>query len=474
MTAATLWIYIPFITGALLLFFAGQERLSRVISLVLTAFLAYVGLRIPVNSMIVMNRSSLIFTAADRLLGRSVTITRSDQTVVAFFYAVAFLWILGSIFMRTYRYFIPVCLMGTALIIGVIAVSPFIYGVFLVMICALLFMPMLRYGASGNKNAVFRFLMYQTLGMICLAISGQLTGMVELNQQDAYLLRRTVVLIYSGFSLWLAVFPFFSWIASLMEDSSPFLSGFVVSLLEFSSLFILLQFLNDYQWLRTFQPFFRGMRIAGIMMFLVGSVWAIFQKDLQRMMAYIITAENGVSILLLGIRSRDGISTFLSYLTIHSVVWLIWAASVKFISDDNSLSLGDLRGFWRQRPFYCAALLFSLFTVGGMPFLAGFRLRISLISSCFTHSKILGWAAGIASALVLFSALRLLLIFLSPAQETETGAAEIPDERTRYENLFRNFLMVGLLLLLVVIGLFPSVMDVFIRGIRPQYLTIFG
>ena len=473
MSAAMLWIYIPFFTGAFLMLFSGRMRFTRIVSLALTAFLSFTALRIPVNSMIVFNRSSLIFSSSARLLGRSVTIDRADQTLVAFFYAFVFLWIFGSMFTRVYRFFIPIALMSTALMIGVIAVKPFIYGIFLVMICGLLFLPMLRDTQAHNEDRIFRFLMYQLLGMICLAVSGQLTGTLDINPQDSYLLKRTVILIFSGFAFWLAVFPFFSWIAALLEKSCPFAGGFVISLLQFSSLFILLQFLNDYLWLRTYAPFFHALRLAGIMMLGIGAVWAIFQDNLQRMMAFVIVAENGASILLIGMNSRVGINTFLSGLFIHSVVWLIWGTSVKFISGDTDLSIGSLRGFAHPHPVVCGALLLAHFTISGMPLLAGFQLRMSLLSSCFSYSAALGWAAAIASGFLLFSGMRLMFVFLSPPPEAVTVAVPA-DERGRYEVLMRRILLIVLMILLVLIGLFPSLMDIFVSGIRTQYALIFG
>ena len=473
MSAAALWIYLPFFTGLFLMLFTGKRRFLYIVSLLLTAFLAYVALNIPVNSMIVFNRSSLIFSSTARLLGRPITIDRADQTLVAFFYVFIFLWIFGSIFTHIYRFFVPTALMSTALLIGVIAVKPFIYGIFLVMICALLFLPMLRSTEKQNEDSIFRFLLYQLLGMISLAVSGVLTGTIDINPQDSFLLKRTVILIFIGFSLWLAVFPFFSWIASLMETSCPFVSGFVVSLLQFSSLFILLQFLNDYPWLRTYQPLFYGLRLAGILMFTLGSVWAIFQKNLQRMMAYIITAENGVSILLLGSNSREGINAFLCCVFFHSVVWLIWAISVKFISDESDLTLESLRGLFRRHPVVCAALLLSLFTVGGLPLLAGFRLRLSLFSSCISHSKMLGWMAVAASAVLLFCGMRLLFIFLDSSNEQPEEKVFL-DEQSRYTIIMRRGLLLTLMILLVLIGFFPSLMEVFISGIRSQFSLIFG
>ena len=473
MSAAVLWIYVPFLTGLILMFFPENKRFTRIVSLVLTAFLAVVALRIPVNSMIVFNRSSLIFSATSRLFGRTITINRADQTIVSFFYVFAFLWIFGSMFANIYRFFIPITLMGTALVICVIAVQPFIYGIFLVMLCALLFLPMLRDTNRHNEDAIFRFLLYQLAGMICLAFSGKLTGTVDINPQDSYLLKRTVILIFTGLSLWLAVFPFFSWIASLMERGCPFVCGFVVSLLQFLSLFILLQFLNDYIWLRSYSPLFKGLRIVGITTMMIGAVMALFQKNLQRMMAFVITAENGASVLLIGTNSRESISAFLSALFIHSVVWLIWATSVKFISTDYDLSLQDVRGLWQDHPVVCSALLLAHFTVSGMPLLAGFNLRLDLFSSCFAIGEPLGWIAAIASGILIFSGIRLLFIFLSPLPGSSVKIKNL-DERTRYDIIMRRGLLIVLMFLLVMISFFPSIMEIFVSGIRSQYAMIFG
>ena len=190
-------------------------------------------------------------------------------------------------------------------------------------------------------------------------------------------------------------------------------------------------------------------------------------------MAFIITAENGASILLIGTNFRESISAFLSGLFVHSVVWLIWATSVKFMGEDNYRSLEDLRGMWHKHPVVCAALLLSHFTLSGMPLLAGFRLRVSLFTACFSVSTLLGWTACFAAGILIFSGLRLLLIFLSPAAEHE-NIVEIQDEQTRYTLIMRRGLLGALMILLLVISFFPDIMDIFISGIRTQYSLIFG
>ena len=246
-----------------------------------------------------------------------------------------------------------------------------------------------------------------------------------------------------------------------------------MSLLQFSSLFILLEFLKDYSWLRSYQPLFSALRLAGVTMLIIGSVMSLLQTNIQRMMAFIITAENGVSILLIGTNSHEGINTLLTSIFIHSVVWLIWATSVKFIGSDYDISLENMKGLAYRHPIVCAALILSHFTISGMPLLAGFDLRLSLFSSCFNYSNTLGWIVCTASGILIFSGLRLLFIFISPLPD-ENIFDRPYDERFRFQLIMRRGLLISLIVLLVVMSFFPSVMDVFIRGIREQYALIFG
>ena len=66
-----------------------------------------------------------------------------------------------------------------------------------------------------------------------------------------------------------------------------------------------------------------------------------------------------------------------------------------------------------------------------------------------------------------------MFVFLAPAPEAAESLMP-QDEQTRYEVLMRRILLISLMALLVLIGFFPSLMDIFISGIRTQYGMIFG
>ena len=462
MNAAALWIYFPLFFGAFLLLFSEHRKLTGIAGISLCFLLMVIALNVPVNSLIVIGKTSIVFTSSSTLLGRTLELTRSEQTLAAFFYFSACLWCAGSFFVPVHNSFVPIAIMDTALIVAVMAVDPFIYGAFCVILAVLISLPLIWESRRGSGEILFRFLIYQILGMILLALGGWLATSVDINPQDDYLLKRTVVLLFCGSAFWLAAFPFFNWIALMMDAFCPFVIGFIISLLQFSAMFILLRFLNDHIWMRTYEPLFYLLRLSGVLMLLMGAVWASFQHNLQRLLAYMIIAENGVSLLLLGAQNNSSVRVFLIYLFIHLLSILIWSMAVKILSADSGLDFDSLHGILYRKPTLSAAIILSHFMMTGMPLMAGFPLRMSLITNCFEKETNLGWACAIGCGVLLFTGFRLLYSF---TEKTDRK----PDEPLR----IRIVMIVGSVILLL-LGLFPNVFGVFMNGIQAQYAVIFG
>lgn len=459
MSAPFLWFILPFLFGLLSMLFSEKRTLITILSIILCLFLVIIALTIPINSMIVFGNSSLIFTSTKEILGRNLTLERSSQPMLAFFYSFAAIWFAGTLVVPVHRFFVSIAMMDIALMVGVIAVDPFIYGVFFVQFVVLLTMPFFWIQRNGSGNGILRFLVFQTFGVIFLAIGGWLTDSVEVNPSDTFLVTRAVVMFFLGFIFWLAIFPFHDWIAMLMDETCPYVSGFVMSLLQFSSLFILLTFLNSYAWMRSFEPLFTGLRLVGTIMLLVGAIWVFFQKTLQRLEAFSIVAENGFSLLLLGINSQVSIRLFLSFLFIRVISALAWSLAAKIIATDSDLELMKLNGLFRKKPFVCTALLVSFFSVSGLPLLAGFPLKIAMISLGFAQSTAIGTLAAVGCLILLFSGFKLMMVLINPNSVQEHSG----------ETVGQKLVLMIAILLLVGMAFFPHLFNGFIEGFQSQF-----
>lgn len=461
MSAPVLWFFLPFLFGSLSMLFSEKRKLITILAIILCLFLAFVALTIPINSMIVYGNNSLIFTSTKEILGRSLTLERSSQPILAFLYLFAAIWFFGALVVQVHRLFVPIAIMDIALIIGVISVKPFIYGAFFVEFVVLLTMPLFWVQRTKRGDGILRFLFFQTFGLAFIALGGWLSASVDINPSDEFLVTRAAVIFFLGFIFWLAIFPFHDWVAVLMDETCPYVSGFVMSLLQFSTLFILLNFLNTYAWMRSFTPIFSGLKIVGTIMLLLGSIWAFFQKSLQRLEAYSIVAENGFSLLLLGIKTENSIHLLLSFLIIRVIAAAAWSLAVKILSVDtnDNVTLQQIPGLFKRKPVVSIALLASFFSVAGLPLFAGFPLKIVMISLGFSQSALIGTVTAAGCWFIIITGFKITVLLLSLSENDvfsrETGG--------------QTAILIVLILIMLSLTFFPLLFNQFIRNLQFQF-----
>lgn len=459
MSAPTLWFLFPFLFGSLSMLFSEKRNLITILSIILCLFLAVIALTIPINSMIVFGNNSLIFSSSKEILGRSLTLERSAQPVLVFLFLFTAIWFFGTLVVQVHRFFVPIAIMDVALIVGVISVKPFIYGAFFVEFVVLLTMPLFWVQRTKSGDGILRFLFFQTFGLVFIALGGWLSASVDINPSDEFLVTRAAVIFFLGFIFWLAIFPFHDWIAVVMDETCPYISGFIMSLLQFSTLFILLNFLNTYAWMRSFTPIFSGLKIIGTVMLLLGSVWAFFQKTLQRLEAYSIVAENGFSLLLLGIKTENSVHLLLSFLIIRVIAAAAWSLSVKILSGNDNVTIQQLPGLLIKKPVVSITLLASFFSVAGLPLFAGFPLKIVMISLGFSQSVLIGVMTAFGCWFLILTGLKMMISFLSP------GDSEIFSRET----ITQNILLIVLILIMLSLTFFPLLFNQFISNLQTQF-----
>ena len=107
---------------------------------------------------------------------------------------------------------------------------------------------------------------------------------------------------------------------------------------------------------------------------LFGAIAAIGQTNLKRLVAYSSISHIGYALAGLATGSNEGIQSSVIYITIYIVMNLGLFSCLLMFKRNNQYyeSLEDLSGLSKNHPLLALSLLVILFSLAGIPPLAGF------------------------------------------------------------------------------------------------------
>lgn len=194
-----------------------------------------------------------------------------------------------------------------------------------------------------------------------------------------------MIAIIAGYGFKISAVPFHMWAPDVYEGASTpvsmFLStgskkmGFVVLFKIFLILFVVGQSgfaQGEMQYVFAF--------IAAITM-TVGNIVAISQKNIKRMLAYSSIAQAGYILIALAVMSQyaltGGIFHMITHVFMKGGAFIVVAALIAAGLGEN---ISDYKGLARRAPLVAAAMLLFLFSLAGIPPLAGFASKFVLFS----------------------------------------------------------------------------------------------
>ena len=456
MNAATLWIVLPFLSGIFFLFIHNPRTLS-VLGGSLAVALALAAHFIPIDVGLTVGPYSLEIEPTLTVLGRVLRIQPTEGSLLAVIYGAAALWFFGAeASMRATR-IVPSGFMIIALMVASIAVEPFLYAALFIEMAVLLAIPMLTSLYRPPGRGILRFLIYQTLAMPFILVAGWLLSGVEASPGDSALAAQSAAMLGLGFAFLLAIFPLYSWIPMLLEETSPYSVGFLLWVLPTMTIIFGAGFLDRYSWLRSSEELTLALRYVGLLMVVTGGLFAAFQRHFGRIMAYGTIAETGFSLLALSLDSRLGIPILFLLIPARALGLAVWALSLSIIRENvESMRFREAPGLLRSLPVAGAGMIMASLSTGAFPLLAGFPARLALWEGLSGVSLSAALWMGVGIVGLLTSSFRSLAV-ISMAEEY-TGWS--PREN------FIQMTMLGVGIAgLFILGLFPQTLQVFLADL---------
>lgn len=447
MSAPLLWIFLPLAISGLLLLL-GNPKVVFLIGCLFTLFLILAAWLLPIDAAFAIGGWTFKLTPSIEILGRKLILTSADRSFLVFIYGSTIFWFIPSISQQIARPLIPLGLAITSLLVAAQAVEPFLYAALIIEMAVLLSIPLLMSPKQKPAKGVIRFLIFQTLAVPFILISGWLLEGIGANPGDLSLVMLAATFLGLGFAFLLAVFPFYSWIPLLIEEAHPYVVGFLLWILPTATMFYGLGFLDRYTWLRDASALNTILTTVGVIMVVTGGILSVFQRHLGRIMGYAIIVGNGVNLLALSLGSQTGLNIFLLLLIPRALSLGIWALSLSILREQApGLNFKDVKKLGRTWPFAASGLILANLALAGMPLLAGFPIQLAVWEGLARSSLPLAFWVLIGSLGLFISAVRVLAALVSAPEGTTWGIRE-----TRSQLFFEILGFVGLFLL----GLFPQ------------------
>jgi len=453
MSAPLIWILIPFVVGFSILFFLHQ-RFAPLIAGAVSAILALIALIFPIDTALLLGSISIKISASVQFFGRSFALNTADGPLIAIIYGLAALWFFGTEASGTANRFVSLGLMIVAFLTASIAVEPFLFAALLLDMAAMLAIPLLVPVYQRPGRGVIRFLTYQTLAMPFILFSGWMLAGVEASPGDVGTTLQAGTILGLGFAFLLGVFPLYNWIPMLMEEASPYVTGFLLWVLPTFTIIFALGFLDRYTWLRTSPQLSNAIQFAGVFMVATGGLFASQQKHIGRIMGYAAIVEAGLLILAMGLKSTEVVNITFLLLIPRGLELAVWALALSIIKRKAySLRFSEVQGMARSYPIAVATLILAHLSMTGFPLLAGFPSRLALWQELARQSLVTSFWVFFGLLGLLIAVIRTLAVFV------------MADEKKAWEwnESWMQTTMLGLGVIgLFILGMFPQILQPFI------------
>jgi NADH-quinone oxidoreductase subunit N len=453
MTISTpiLWVLLPLGISILAILLNHQSRISGILTAITAFGLSILAVYFPENMEFTLGPVELVFEESLAILGRQIQIRQTMLPFIALIFAATGLWSLGGGISGTPSTFRPISLAITALLTAALGVQPFLYAALLIQTAVLVSIPMLSVESQKENKGTIRYLVFQTLALPFILLAGWLLTGVETLPPDSSLVQQSMLMLGLGFAFLLGIFPFHSWIPMLSQESHPKAVSYLLFFIPTTVLVFGLNFINRYAFIRNAVEFYQTLRVIGTIMILIGGIWTAFQSKLKRAMGFTIISETGISLLSIGLYSQGGLNWLFLLLPLRALSLWLWSHALSLIENHvGLLDLQNMRGFARQYPLLAGGLVMAQFSIAGLPLLASFPIKFSILSSIMVIDQSIGVWAFIGSLGLFIFTLRLIASMTALSNNNLSENWSIQEQKHEYIPI------ILISLALITLGLFPN------------------
>ncbi len=276
--------------------------------------------------------------------------------------------------------------------------------------------------------------------------------------------------------------PFHTWIPDAYGYSTTAASAILSSLVSKGYIFLLIKLIvRVLPYKSTAGREMEDVLFAlGVIGMIIGSVDAIKERNIRRMVSYSSVAQIGYIYMGIGIGTQTGLIAALFHVISHGVMKSLLFISATGLIDSSGKRV-DRKGLFSSG--YRNKICGVGFTVGslsmiGMPLFSGFVSKYMFASAATqaqVYKMIIAWSAlAISTVLNAVYFMRMVLAIYTPvsagksiSEEKLKINEEKPGEEGKRELRIENFAVICLSVLVIVLGTFsPVIIDILTNGLK--------
>lgn len=259
------------------------------------------------------------------------------------------------------------------LILGATASAFMVYGIALV------------YGTAGTMNFV-------DLGVRATALAGQPVFLLGL------------LLVVAGLAFKIAAFPLQVWAPDVYQGAPAPATAFLAVGSKAAGFVLLLRLLTvvlPHEFTTHWSRLLMGMSAVTI---LYGSLCAIPQRNLKRLLGYSSIANAGYLLLGIAALSKAGSAAVVYYLSAYLfTVLAAFTVLCVALGASEAEDLSALHGLSKRSPLLAGAMTLAVVSLAGIPPLAGFFGKFLLFKAALEAGPAYYWLVGVAIVGVVIS-----------------------------------------------------------------------
>lgn len=210
--------------------------------------------------------------------------------------------------------------------------------------------------------------------------------------------------IVVGLSLKAALFPLHAWLPNAYTYAPSSVSAFIASTSTKVAVYALIRFIFTVfgaSYAFDNLPLGDVLILLSVVAMLSGSIAAIFQTDVKRLLAWSSVAQMGYIVMGFALASVAGVTASLTHMINHGLIKgaLFMAVGAMFWRM-RACSLNDIAGLGRRMPYTSAAFVLGGLSLIGVPATAGFISKWVLLKAVLVDDHWLLAAAILLSSLL--------------------------------------------------------------------------